>query len=361
MASIQKRTQKNGETSYRVQVRLKGYEVQRATFSRLTDARRWAQSTEAAIKEGRHFKTSAAKKYTVSDIIERYSKQIKQDNPKRFKDVKHILKWWDNEIGFRTLSDMDRKLLSSKLDELSQKSVERWNVKDSAKRPQNVSTATVNRYAAVLSHVCTVAVNEWELLESNPFQKIKKRKEPRGRTRFLSDEERKVLLAICYESHYKPLYLIVVLALSTGARKSEIMNLEWTNIDMERARIVLYETKNGECRALPLTGHAYELMQEHMKVRRLDTNLVFPSLKGDKPYEIKKSWEGALKKANINDFRFHDLRHSAASYLAMNGATLAEIAEILGHKTLAMVKRYAHLSEQHTAGVVAAMNNRIFG
>ena len=80
-----------------------------------------------------------------------------------------------------------------------------------------------------------------------------------------------------------------------------------------------------------------------------------------KPMDLRKAWEAALQQADIEDFTFHDLRHSAASYLAMNGASLNEIAEVLGHKTLAMVKRYAHLSETHTTGVVASMNERIFG
>jgi len=76
---------------------------------------------------------------------------------------------------------------------------------------------------------------------------------------------------------------------------------------------------------------------------------------------LRAPWLAALKKAGVADFRFHDLRHSAASYLAMNGASLAEIAEVLGHKTLQMVRRYAHLSEAHTAGVVSRMNAKIFG
>ncbi len=97
-------------------------------------------------------------------------------------------------------------------------------------------------------------------------------------------------------------------------------------------------------------------------MRRLDTDLLFPSRRHPtKPLSVQEIWKTAIKRAKIEDFRFHDLRHSAASYLAMNGASLAEIADVLGHKTLQMVKRYAHLSEQHTAGVVARMNERIFG
>lgn len=101
-------------------------------------------------------------------------------------------------------------------------------------------------------------------------------------------------------------------------------------------------------------------MQDLYANRREDTELVFPRLDGKKPVFIENDWNKALTEAGIEDFRFHDLRHTAASYLAMNGATLAEIAEVLGHKTLQMVKRYAHMSEQHTMGVVERMNRAIF-
>lgn len=123
----------------------------------------------------------------------------------------------------------------------------------------------------------------------------------------------------------------------------------------------MYETKNGERRVVPLAGPALALLREHAKVRRIDTDLLFPGHRGNAPIDLRTPWETALKQASIEDFRWHDLRHSTVSYLAMNGASLAEIAEVLGHKTLAMVKRYAHLSEVHTARVVEQMNARIFG
>ena len=101
-------------------------------------------------------------------------------------------------------------------------------------------------------------------------------------------------------------------------------------------------------------------MREYSNVRRVDTDLVFPGAKG-RPLAIGKMFAEALERAGIGNFHFHDLRHTAASALAMNGATLAEIAEVLGHKTLEMVKRYAHLSEGHTRGVVGRMNAAMFG
>ncbi len=131
-------------------------------------------------------------------------------------------------------------------------------------------------------------------------------------------------------------------------------------MDFARNVIILHETKNGERRILPLTGHALELIQQHSKLRHVKCDLVFPSNNLKKPVDLRTPFENALKRAEIADFRWHDLRHSCASYLAMSGASLAEIAEILGHKTLQMVKRYAHLSDAHTSKVVARMNERIF-
>ena len=118
---------------------------------------------------------------------------------------------------------------------------------------------------------------------------------------------------------------------------------------------------NSERRALPLAGLALDLLKQHAKVRQFDFELVFPNPRdGSKTWPLDLTWQKALKAAEVEEFRFHDLRHSAASYLAMNRATTAEIAAVLGHKTLAMVKRYSHLSDSHVSSVVAQMNQKIF-
>jgi hypothetical protein len=127
MASIQKRKLDNGEVRYRVQVRIKGHPIERATFNRLTDARNWAQQTEAAIKERRYFKTSEARKHTVSDLIERYLERVERDNPKRLSDVKHTLAWWKKEIGYCVLADLSRSLIAEQVDKLAKKTVGRKN------------------------------------------------------------------------------------------------------------------------------------------------------------------------------------------------------------------------------------------
>ena len=214
---------------------------------------------------------------------------------------------------------------------------------------------------AALSHAFTIAIREWGWLEESPMRKVSKPQEPRGRVRFLSDDERERLLAACRTSYNPYLYIAVVLSLSTGARKMEILGLCWRDVDFQRQTITLHHTKNGERRVLPLKGHALELTQQYFNERNMGSDFVFPSRNGKNPFDLRRAWTSALKESNIPNFRWHDLRHTAASYFAMNGATLAEIAEILGHKTLAMVKRYAHLSEAHTAGVVEKMNEQIFG
>ncbi len=354
MAAIQERKSTNGEVSYRVLVRLKGYPQQTATFKRKTDAKKWAQQTEAAIREGRHFIIAEGKKHTFNELVNRYLKEILPLKiQKKKKQPIYQFHWWKEQLGSYTLADITPSLIYEYKNKLSSE-ITRTNA---LRTP-----ATIKRYLAALSHMFTIAVKEWQWLDSNPVLKVTKPIEPRGRVRFLSDNERMRLLEACKQSTYEPLYLIVVLCLSTGARKMEIIGLNWDDVDLNREVITLHETKNGDRRLLPITGHALELLRNYAKLRRLDTNLVFPSkAKPKQSIDIRCHWEAAIKKADIEDFRFHDLRHSAASYLAMNGATIAEIAEVLGHKTLQMVKRYSHLSEAHTKSVVSKMNERIFG
>ncbi|MCZ6574864.1 MAG: site-specific integrase [Gammaproteobacteria bacterium] len=352
MAYIQQRVTIDGRTRYRALVRLKGHPAQTATFERKTDARRWAQQTEAAIREGRHFKSSEAKRHTLAELVDRYVRNVLPNKPKSLRIQTQQLAWWKEQIGNYTLADVTPALVAECRDRLA---------RGITPQKQQRSPATVNRYMAVLSHAFTIAVKEWGWLDDSPMRRVTKPRESTARVRFLTDDERIRLLQACEDSKNPHLYTVVVLALSTGARKSEIINLGWKDVDLNRGIIVLHETKNRERRALPLTGRALALIKELSKVRRLDTDLLFPGHDPRQPMDLRAPWEAALKKAGIEDFRFHDLRHSAASYLAMSGASLMEIAAVLGHKTLQMVKRYAHLSEQHTAGVVARMNEKIFG
>lgn len=353
MAYIQERKTDDGKTHYRVQIRLRGYPTTTATFDRKTDAKLWAQQTEAAMREGRHFKTSEAKKHNVGELVDRYIENVIPTKPKNAAATTAQLQWWKSQIGHYLLSDLTPAIIAEQRDKLLKGTTFKGTIR---------SPSTVVRYLAALSHALTVATKEWGWLDESPMRKVTKPKEPRGRVRFLDDRERSALLKACKESSNPYLYIVVVIALSCGLRQGELMSLRWENIDLFKGRIVLHETKNGERRVVPLRGHALELLQSHALTKHQDFGLLFPSKEdAEKPIDLRFPWEQALKKAGIENYKFHDNRHSCASYLLMNGASLAEISEVLGHKTLAMVKRYSHLSEVHSAGVIERMNNAVFG
>ncbi|NEL74389.1 MAG: site-specific integrase, partial [Xanthomonas perforans] len=171
--------------------------------------------------------------------------------------------------------------------------------------------------------------------------------ESKGRERFLSEPERLALLAACDASDCAALAPLVRLALATGARRGELLGLQWEHVDLDRRTARFIDTKNGENRTVPLATGVTQMLQAMART----TGPIFP-ITGPM---LDKPWRAACVSAGLGDFRFHDLRHSAASYLAMSGASLMDIAAILGHKTLAMVKRYSHLSEQHTKSAIDRM------
>lgn len=354
MANIEKRITQTGEITYRVKIRLKGAATQSATFTRLTDAKKWVAATESAIREGRHFKTTESKKHTFAEFINRYIHEVlPKKTAKLAQDQKTQLEWFKNELGSYLLADITPALIARCRDKL---------LTEHTPKGKPRSPASAVRYLSALSHAFKIAINDWEWLEDTPMRKVKKPKEPRGRVRFLDDTERARFLAACKQSRNNTLYLCVILALSTGMRQGELMNLTWKDVFLDQGFIILHETKNGERRRVPLTGHALELLKTHSNTRQSDTALLFPgAAHAHKPIDLRSAFETALKIAEIENFRWHDLRHCTASYLAMNGASLAEIAEILGHKTLSMVRRYAHLSDGHVSNVVASMNSKIFG
>ena len=150
-------------------------------------------------------------------------------------------------------------------------------------------------------------------------------------------------------------------------RRGEIMNLRWDQVDLnqEVIRLLAQETKNNTARSIPLTGPALDALRDLPKSKMGSPKVyVFasPNANGkEKPIDIQTAWKAALQRAQIEDFRFHDLRHTTASYLAMSGASLAVIGEVLGHKTQQTTQRYAHLTESHVHDVVRSMNAKVFG
>ena len=266
MATIVRRTSQDGHVSFLVRVRRKGMPPQTATFSKRSEAKQWAQMTEGAVLEGRHFQASEAKKHTLTDVITRYSREVlPHKRPATIPDQVRQLHWWQMHLGHYLLTDITPALVAEHRTILT----------------QGRANGTVNRYLAVLSHALTVAVKEWQWCADNPVRKVSKPKEPRGRVRFLADDERERLLVACQTSRNKHLYAIIVLALATGARRGELLNLCWSDVDIKCGTLTFHQTKNGERRAVPLTGYVLEVLTQHAKGQRLDTPLVFPDSFGE--------------------------------------------------------------------------------
>lgn len=344
-----------GKVVYDAEVRHRGRPTVYKRFDRRTEARCWVQDTESDLRTGQHVTQIEAQRHTLADAVDRFILEELPKKPRYYHDQKREVTWFKQQAGSRTLAETTPALLN----ELKGRFLRGITRYHRPRLPQ-----TWNRYLSSISCVFEMCVREWLWLETNPARRIRREKEARGRTRFLSEEERTRLLEACKSSTSPTLYPLVVLALSTGMRRSEIKKLTWPQLDLAKGVILLSDTKNGEPRRVAVRGLALELLQQHAKVRRIDTPLVFPAervIKPGQPYQVDGSFKRAVKAAGLENFRFHDLRHSCASYLAMNGASLLEIAEVLGHKTLQMVKRYSHLAESHTANVVAEMNKKIFG
>lgn len=352
MASIQKCVTKTKGVRYRATVRVRGYPSRCATFSKYGAARDWSHKIEDDLRAGKVGGALIAREKTAGDMIRRYIDYVlesKTGNKRFIKAQRKQLEWWEAHLKNCRLANLTAYIINDCKDQLAGKNFSRR------------SAATVNRYIAALNHVINTAVKEWEWMESNPLNRMSKPKEPRGRVRFLSDAERETLLLACALERRKPLYLIVLFAISTGARKSEILNLKRKDVDIRRQVAVAYDTKNSEPRQLYLWHSLCVELDAWLKRRRWNkSQYVFGGRNGE-PMNIETEWRRARKRAGIEDFRFHDLRHTSASYMAMNGAAPGDIAEALGHKSYDMVKRYAHLSKTHVAGVVIGMSEKMLG
>jgi len=243
---------------------------------------------------------------------------------------------------------------SKNLDEITPFFVQKYRIarrEQKTRRHTIASAAYINRELACLKCMFSRAV-EWGYAKENPVKKVKFEKENNSRVRFLEKDELKKLLDHCHPT----LKAIVLVAVNTGMRKEEIRTLKWRDVDFERGFVTLLKTKNGETRNVPLNKTAREILMSIPKNAR--SPFIFCNSEGNL-YNFRTSFMTALKNAGIKDFRFHDLRHTAASYLAMGGVDLNTIRDILGHKSLDMVLRYAHLSRSHQASAVGILDKEM--
>lgn len=210
----------------------------------------------------------------------------------------------------------------------------------------NKAPATANKKIAILKHMFTKAV-EWEMIPEDVLRKVRKvkpLKENNRRLRYLSKEEIYELLKACD----KHLYPIVFTAVNTGMRKEEILSLKWSNIDLKNGIIHIEKTKNSERRDVPINGVLLRQFKSLFAKRKLGTNYVFVNpLTNTKYKDIKRAFQSACRRAGIDDFHFHDLRHTFASHLIMSGVDLTTVKDLLGHKDIKMTLRYAHLAPEH--------------
>ena len=360
MATILERIDSKGKKSYQAKVRIKGYPIQSKTFERKTDAKIWANKIENEIRTGIYLPETQTNQHTLAELIDRYCANEINDRKSDKEKVRAHLKWWRKELGSYYLNRVTPLVITEARNKLAS---ENKLIPRAFKEPkisnQKRSNSTINRYMSSLSMALSVAVKEYGWLQSNPAHQVTRKTENKGRTRFLSEAEISRLLNVAAEKSNE-LYVAIMIALSTGGRYSEIRFLKWKDVQLKNDKIIYYDTKNGDNRGVPLTQELKKVLTSYKKVRKINSEYLFPTADGLNVLDIRSQFEDAVLSARIENFHFHDLRHTAASYLAMNGASLIEIATILGHKTLQMVQRYSHLTDQHTAHILSTMNEAIF-
>ncbi|MBQ4647429.1 MAG: site-specific integrase [Candidatus Gastranaerophilales bacterium] len=347
MQDIQKRQKKNGKISYTARIRIKGYPSQTKTFDRLTDAKEWLSKTETQIKENINFPMRKLKKLIVANLIDEFiENELPKKKEKIQKDFLNSLNWYKNKIGKYLVSNLSTYDLVKCRDELSKKPKETpIKSKQGRTTTQTISNATVNRYMTYMRVVFSYFVKN-DVININPMAKVEKLSEDNARVRYLDEKEIKKLLIACKNENYE-LYVCVLIALLTGARKSEILKLTWQNVDLEHKMFYFLDTKNGENRGVPMQEALFE---EFIKLKEINKiiylnkkDFIFKTPDGkQKESLIGKLFPKIVKECKIENFRFHDLRHTHASYQAMNGISQAITQKTLGHKSPAMTNRYSH-------------------
>ena len=277
------------------------------------------------IKEGKIPETRQVKNYKFAELANDYSGWAERQ--RIFKSKKIWIKQLVEVFGNLDVKDLNTKMF------------EQWQTK----RLKYNKPATVNRVLACLKHMVNKGV-QWDMASEETLKRVRNVKlleENNERLRFLTVEECQTLIDCC-TLHLKP---IVTVALHTGMRRGEILGLKWEQVDLNHGFILLDTTKNGERREIPINGTLRKMFKN--MPHSVESVHVFTDKDGNPYKSVKRRFSTALKKAGILDFRFHDLRHTFASHLIMAGIDLTSVKELLGHKSLKMTLRYAHLASGH--------------
>lgn len=336
MARISKLKRKKG-TVYKAEVRLKGHPYLSQTFDRLSDAQRWAEDTETTLRSGGYIGDTPPDDMAFSKAFERYELEVSsQKRPNtRAREITSANKLRKSFAGL-SLKEITPTLVAAFRD----------------KRLKTVGPSTIQKDLALLSHLYTIARLEWNLEINNPVTNIRKPPIQNGRLRLLTKDEARHLLDVCKKSRNTKLYSFVQLQLHTGMRPSEGAGLRWGQVDID-ARIADLTVTKTKPRRVPLTIKAIEILLDIMPEKCTKNKPIFlpdeisQTLHRRPSLYFRRAFDNAVEKAGIHDFHMHDLRHTAASHLLMEGVDLRSLADILGHSTMQMVQRYTHLLDDH--------------
>lgn len=315
----------------------------RRSFRKRKDAEAELGKRVSLIAEGRYLDVKKDYKTTLKELLgkykENYQDQSSYHTMKKF-SLENIKAYFGEDTRLDNIKYVD---LETYRNHLKQKATKHQTIR---------AVASVNREMACLRHLFSKAV-EWEMIERNPFDKGKTlvEKENNKRFRYLTENEITSLLDSCVNDYTRD---VVTATINTGMRKQEVLGLKWSQI--RNGFIYLSKTKTDESRQIPINDGLAELFKDIRKRNELRSEYVFCDKQGKPFKEIKRSFHAALKKAGIEDFRFHDLRHTFASHFVMRGGSIKELQELLGHKSLTMTMRYAHLSQEHKKKAVNLLN-----
>ena len=351
MGDIQERiSKKTGKKSYIARVRVKGHKPVSQTFSSKTLAEKWIKKIEVEFEESSISPVYEARRTTISTIIDRFiACELPKRQPKAQQEFTMVLEWFRKEIGEYTLTGITTEILVNCREKLVNKKKEipmkNGKLKTSDK---TLSPATVNKYLTYMRVVFEYCVKDLDILQINPMSKVRKLSVKNERKRFLSLNEITKLLDKC-KSTNQEVYLCTLIALLCGARKSEVLHLTWETVDLENKMLYFLDTKNDEDRGVPIHEFLYKELVDFKiqnKIRNLKKDYLFKTEDG-KPKEslIGKLFPRIVESCGIEDFRFHDLRHTQASYQAMSGLSQPITQKTLGHKTTQMTNRYSHLRD----------------
>ncbi len=292
------------------------------------------------IAEGDWFDKLPGEEKTLSELFAKYLEEHSKPN----KSGKSYVR--DRAIAER----MVKEFCDATLAEISAEQIFEYKKK---RRSQDVAPATLNKELSFLRHALEMAV-VWEWLETNPATRIPREKVRNRMERWLTPEEEERLLAVCPEW----LRDMVVFALNTGFRKGEILSLTWKQIDWTREAIIFWEQKNSGRDTVPINPAAIQVLKKKSSIRRLGCDLVFHTSNGTKylARNVHEAFVTACKKAGVENFRFHDLRHTFATRLVHAGVDLYTVQRVGRWRSLSMVMRYAHHSVESLRTGMEAVN-----